>query len=61
MSDIIQTHLSLEGLKRFIEESFQQGKKIYSIELIELGRLEGKVTELKSNFTSNPATSLPYQ
>jgi len=47
-----------------IKEATEQGKRIYSVELMEMGRLEGKLNEDTSSITapgiaSNTATSLP--
>jgi len=42
-----------------IKEATEQGKRIYSVELIELGKLDGKVAEVKSSHTSSSTTSFP--
>jgi len=42
-----------------IRETTEYGNKIYSVELIELGKLEGKLLDVESNSSSNPATSFP--
>ncbi len=43
-----------------IKEATEQGKKIYAVELIGIGRLEGKLNEVKSKFlASDTATNLP--
>jgi hypothetical protein len=43
-----------------VKEATEQGKRIYSIELIEMGKLEGKVNEVKSkSLASIPATNFP--
>jgi len=47
-----------------VKEATEQGKRIYSVELIEMGKLEGYWNEDASSITtlgiaSNPATSLP--
>ena len=41
-----------------IKEATEQGKRIYSVELIEIGKLEGKVAEVKSYL--KPRSKLPY-
>jgi len=43
-----------------VKEASEQGKKIYAVELIEIGRLEGKLNEVKSkSLASDTATNLP--
>ena len=42
-----------------VKEATEQGKRIYSIELIELGKLEGNMKEVEKNSTTIPATSPP--
>jgi len=42
-----------------VKEATEQGKRIYTVELIEMGRLEGILEELGKNPTSSPATSPP--
>jgi len=37
----------------------EEGNKIHSIELIEIGKLEGKLNEAKLDFDPNPATNDP--
>jgi hypothetical protein len=44
-----------------VKEATEQGKRIYTVELIEMGKLEGFLNEVKSkSLASNPATSFPY-
>jgi hypothetical protein len=42
-----------------VRELTEHGKKIYSIELIELGKLEGISNRVKSNYTQATATNFP--
>jgi hypothetical protein len=42
-----------------IKEAREQGKRIYTIELMEIGKLEGILEEAKLNSTSSPASSSP--
>jgi hypothetical protein len=43
-----------------VKEATEQGKRIYTVELIEMGKLEGFLNEVKSKFlASNPATNFP--
>jgi hypothetical protein len=42
-----------------VREIAESGKKIRSVELIELGKLDGKLNEVKSSFSSDPKTNLP--
>jgi hypothetical protein len=43
-----------------VKEATEQGKRIYTVELMELGKLEGHLNEVKPKFlASNPTTSLP--
>jgi hypothetical protein len=42
-----------------VRELTEHGKKIYSIELVELGKLEGISNRVKSNYTQATATNFP--
>jgi len=42
-----------------VKEVREHGKKIYTAELIEIGKLEGKLEEAKSNLTTFPTSSFP--
>ena len=42
-----------------VKEATEHGKRIYTVELIETGKLEGMLEEAKLNFTNLPASSLP--
>jgi len=42
-----------------VKEATEQGKRIYSVELIELGKLEGILNETRLKSSSNPASSFP--
>jgi len=42
-----------------VKESVEHGKRIYSIELMEIGELEGKVNRVKTSSTQAAATSSP--
>jgi hypothetical protein len=68
-----ESNLDIKAIHRFVapiykdngvfitvRELTEHGKKIYSIELVELGKLEGISNRVKSNYTQATATSLPY-
>ncbi len=42
-----------------VKEATEQGKRIYSVELIEIGKLEGILNETRLKSSSNPASSFP--
>ena len=44
-----------------IKEATAHGKRIYSVEVIELGKLEGHVNESRLKSSSNPSSSIPNE